>query len=413
MQIIADFHIHSKYSRATSPRMDVENLCIWAKRKGINLLGTGDFTHPLWFNELRKMLKPSGNGLYTCNELNFILTAEVCNIFSRNKKLRKMHTVLFAPDLDIAEKLNRKLHKCGKLQSDGRPIFGMDIIDLIEIVLGVSEDVFIVPAHIWTPWFSLFGAKSGFDLIEECFDKYTKYIHALETGLSSDPAMNWRLSALDNFTLISNSDSHSPEKIGREANVFNCKMDYYEIINALKEKDKSKFLKTVEFFPHEGKYHYDGHRNCNVLLNPDESMKLNDLCPVCAKTLTIGVMHRVRELADREDGFIPENSIPFVNMIPLDEIISDAQGKGVNTQQVRKIYDNALNNLGSEFDILHNFEHDDLSRVFSPKITHGILSVRDKKVNITPGYYGVYGKIDIFSAGVDIPEEEIPQLTLF
>jgi PHP family Zn ribbon phosphoesterase len=262
--------------------MNVVNMASWAKKKGINLLGTGDFTHPVHFSNLRSGLKPAGTGLYTSPlepSVFFIFTAEISSIYSYKGKVRKIHSLIMAPNIEIAEKINRTLRKIGNLSSDGRPILGTPAKDLLKIVLDISEECLFVPAHAWTPWFSLFGSKSGFDSIEECFDEYAQYIHAIETGLSSDPEMNWRLSALDDITLISNSDAHSPNKLGREANVFNCDMDYYAVINAIKKKDKARFLYTVEFFPQEGKYHFDGHRQCNVLFSPDETKKHNRTCP--------------------------------------------------------------------------------------------------------------------------------------
>ncbi|NQT00059.1 MAG: DNA helicase UvrD, partial [Candidatus Omnitrophica bacterium] len=321
MKFIADFHIHSKYSRATSREMDLENIVDWAKLKGISLVGTGDFTHHLWLRELKSKLKPSGNGIFAYKGVNFILTAEISNIYSKAGRGRRVHNVLFAPDFATVEKINNELAGFGNLSSDGRPMLGMDCISLVEVVLAASSDCLIVPAHAWTPWYSLFGSNSGFDTIEECFEQYTKDIYALETGLSSDPAMNWCWSALDRFSLISNSDAHSPSRLGREANVFDCQLDYYEIIDTLKKKDKRRFLYTVEFFPQEGKYHYDGHRNCKILYSPAESKSKNNICPVCGRSLTVGVMHRVQQLGDRDECFFPDNAIPFKNLNPLDEII--------------------------------------------------------------------------------------------
>ncbi|MCM8765260.1 MAG: endonuclease Q family protein [Candidatus Omnitrophica bacterium] len=273
MRIIADFHIHSKYSRATSKDMDLDHLVEYAVLKGINLLGTGDFTHFLWLEELREKLKPLSYGLYGYKGINFFLTTEVANIYFQNGRMRRIHNIIFAPDFETIDKINEDLSHYGSLSSDGRPMLGLSAENLVEIVLGINKDCLIVPGHIWTPWFSLFGSESGFDSIEECFGKYTRDIYALETGLSSDPAMNWRISSLDKFTLISNSDSHSPTRIGREANVFEAKLDYLEILDILKKKDKTRFLFTVEFFPQEGKYHYDGHRNCQVRFSPQETLK--------------------------------------------------------------------------------------------------------------------------------------------
>ncbi len=398
-RIIADLHVHSGYSRATSKDMNVAAMAKWAKKKGINLLGTGDFTHPIHFANLKAALKQSGNSLYTTSaepSVFFMLTAEISSIYSFKGKARRIHNIIMAPSLETAEKINSALQKRGNLSSDGRPILGTPAKDLLKIVLDISEDCLFVPAHAWTPWFSVFGSKSGFDSIEECFDEYSKYIYAIETGLSSDPEMNWRLSALDKITLLSNSDAHSPGKIGREANVFNCEMDYFKILNAIKKKDKTRFLYTVEFFPEEGKYHYDGHRLCNILFSPEETKKQNSICPVCKKSLTVGVMSRVDELADRKQGFIPENAIPSKHMVPLEEIIGDAFNAKANTVKVKREYER-LTGSNTEFEILLDLPETELYRITDRKIAEGILKVRAGKINIIPGYDGVYGKISIFN----------------
>jgi uncharacterized protein (TIGR00375 family) len=397
-RIIADLHIHSSYSRATSKDMNVATLASWAKKKGINLLGTGDFTHPGYLDDLKVALKPANNGLYTTSwepSVFFMLTAEISSIYSQGGKLRKIHNIIMAPSIEVAEKINRILSRHGNLSSDGRPVFGISSKDLIKMVLDVSQDCLFVPAHAWTPWFSIFGSNSGFDSIEECFGEYSKYIYAVETGLSSDPEMNWRLSALDSVTLISNSDAHSPNKLGREANVFNCRMDYYEIIDAIKKKDKTRFLYTVEFFPEEGKYHYDGHRICNILFSPKETKTHKGICPVCKRALTVGVMNRVDELADREEGFVPDNAIPSKHLVPLEEIIAEAFNSGVNTTRVRKEYEKLVAS-NTEFEILIDLPEVELYRITDGRVAEGILRVREGKINITPGYDGVYGKISIF-----------------
>lgn len=400
MRIIADFHIHSKYSRATSPDMNVRTLAKYGDMKGINLLGTGDFTHPEYFRELRENLEPLGNGFFkvkdTKSKLQFILTVEISTIFSVKGKVKRAHTIVFAPSLEVAEKINQALGKRGKLASDGRPILGMHVKELVKIVLDVSPDCLLVPAHAWTPWFSVFGSNSGFDSLEECFEEQTKNIYAIETGLSSDPAMNWRLSELDNITLISNSDSHSPSRIGREANVFDCKMDYYEIMDVLKKGDPKRFLSTIEFFPAEGKYHWDGHRACGVALEPSLSKKQNNLCPKCGKKMTLGVLHRVEELADRKEGYKPKGRIPFKNMIPLDEIIGDCLGKGVASKAVKIEYQQMIDRLGPELGILFDRSIEELKSAASAKVVEGISRVREGKVEITPGYDGEYGKIKLF-----------------
>jgi len=414
MQYVGDFHIHSKYSRATSKETTIENLDKWAKIKGIQVLGTGDFTHPQWLKELKKNLEPAESGLFrlkssayakasTNKQTRFILTVEISSIYSKNNRTRKIHNIIFAPNFEAVEKINAHLGWIGNLKSDGRPILGLDAKELAKIVLNVSPDCLIVPAHAWTPWFSIFGSNSGFDSIEECFDEYSKYIYAIETGLSSDPAMNWRWSALDNITLISNSDAHSPSKLGREANVFEGeKIDYNLIIEAIKNgpdihRDNGlKLIETIEFFPEEGKYHFDGHRNCQICLSPEESKKYNNLCPVCGKPLTIGVMNRISRLADRPVGAKPVRIIPFKNLIPLQEIIADALKVGTGTKQVAEQYKEIIRKIGSEFKVLLEAKREDILAVSLPEIAEGIMLVREGKVNIRPGYDGEFGKISIF-----------------
>ncbi len=402
MKFIADLHLHSKYSRATSREMEVETLSLWAKRKGIKLLGTGDFTHPLYLLDLKSKLRPLGSGLFARPEdpdgTHFMLTAEVSNMFTQGGKGRRVHTLIFAPSFEVVERINAQLGKLGKISSDGRPIFGFSAKDLVKMVLDVSPDCLLIPAHAWTPWFSIFGANSGFDSIEECFEEETKHIRAIETGLSSDPEMNWRLSALDEITLISNSDAHSPSKIGREANIFNCDLSYAAIAEAIRTKDPRKILFTIEFFPEEGKYHFDGHRNCKILFAPQETRKNKGLCPVCGKRLTVGVMNRVEELADRPEGVISPKAIPTLHMVPLDEIIADALGVGTNASSVEKEYLRLIEKGGSEFDILLELAPEDLASFTPPLILEGILRVRQGRLKITPGYDGVFGKIQIVSS---------------
>lgn len=409
MRFIADFHIHSRYSRATSPQMDIKTLSEFAKLKGISLLGTGDLTHHLWLEELKDILKDSGNGLFEYNGVNFILTGEISSIYSKGGKVRKIHNVIFAPSFAIVDKINSALSGYGNLASDGRPIIGIDAKDLAEVLFGISKDIFIVPGHIWTPWFSLFGSKSGFDSIEECFEEYAKDIYALETGLSSDPGMNWRWSKLDRFSLISNSDSHSPQKIGREANIFDTEMSYKAIIDALKAKDNKRFLSTIEFFPEEGKYHFDGHRNCKLRLSPAETKKNKNICPVCGKSITVGVVNRVEELADRPEGFEPENRIPYQRIIPLAEIISDVLGIGDASKAVASEYRSIVPGLGTELEVLTEVREGELLKKIPRKIAKAIINVRKGNVNILPGFDGEYGKIEILK-GEDNSEK---QLNLF
>ncbi len=415
MKFIADFHLHSKYSRATSRDMDLENLDKWAKIKGIKVLGTGDFTHPEWFKNLKEKLEPAEPGLFKLknsdSETRFVLTSEISCVYSKGGRVRKIHVIIFAPSFEAVEKINVQLGWIGNLKSDGRPILGLDAKELAKIVLGASPDCLVIPAHAWTPWFAIFGSKSGFNSIEECFEDYSKYIYALETGLSSDPAMNWRLSALDNITLISNSDSHSPKKIGREANVFDTGVSYGEIVEAIKTKNPQKFLYTVEFYPEEGKYHFDGHRNCGIKLSPSETKKYAGLCPVCGKPLTVGVLSRIEELADREEGFQPQNSIPFKSLVPLEEVVADALNQNTGTKQVEKEYQNLIEKLGPEFNILLDAPRDVLQSATLPEIAEAIMRVREGKVFKEAGYDGVYGKIKVFSQAEE--KSSSKQSTLF
>ena len=415
MKFVGDFHIHSKYARATSPDMNLENLDTWAKIKGIKVISTGDFTHPAWFAELKEKLEPAEPGLYKLKGsevgTRFILTTEISCMYTKNGKGRRVHLILFAPSLEVVEKLNIQLGLRGNIKSDCRPILGMDAKEVGMIVLDASPECLVIPAHAWTPWFAVFGSKSGFNSLQECFDEYAQHIYAIETGLSSDPAMNWRLSALDNITLISNSDSHSLAKIGREANVFDTEVSYPAIAEAIKTKDASKFLFTVEFFPEEGKYHYDGHRACGVSMKPEESKQHNNICPKCKRPLVIGVMNRVAELADREEGFKPENAIPYKSLIPLEEIIADAFGVGVASKRVRQEYEKLLETVGNEFYILLDAQADALRSATLPEIAEGIIRVREGKVSIEPGYDGEYGKIEIFKEGEQ--EKLTNQKTLF
>jgi len=412
MEFIADFHIHSKYSRATSKDMDVKHLAEWAKLKGITLIGTGDFTHHLWLEELKNNLEDLGNGLFKYQDIHFILTSEISSIYSKKGKTYRIHNMVFSPSFKTTDKINYKLSQCGNLASDGRPILGLDASELARIVFDIDENCIIVPGHIWTPWFSLFGSMSGFDRIEDCFEDQTPKIFALETGLSSDPAMNWRLSCLDRFTLISNSDSHSPSKIGREANVFDCDLDYKTIREVLRTKDKKRFLYTIEFFPEEGKYHFDGHRNCNVRLSPNQTKQNAGVCPKCGKPVTVGVMNRVEQLADRPEGYKPSNAIAFKNLIPFEEIIAEAKGVAPTSVSVERDYHSLVVKFGTEFNILLKASEEELLKGLPSRIAEGVLRVRRGKVNINPGFDGEYGKIEIFNEN-DKPQEGEKQLSLF
>jgi len=416
MRFIADLHVHSHYSRATSKDMSPEGIARWAQLKGITVIGTGDFTHPQWLKELKKKLEPVGNGLFTLRkkyrtddvpesckaDVFFILSAEISCIYSKNGKTRKVHSVMLAPDFAAAERLNLLLTKIGNLKSDGRPILGLDAKRLLQTALDASPQNFCIPAHIWTPHFSVLGAASGFDSLDECYEELTPHIHAVETGLSSDPSMNWRLSSLDRITLVSNSDAHSAAKIGREANIFSTDVSYGAMLSAL--KTKKGFLGTIEFFPEEGKYHHDGHRDCGVSLTPKESIKYDNLCPICNKKLTIGVMHRVEKLADREPGYKPRNAPSFFSIIPLPEIIAEGLACGVNTKKVASQYFPLLEKLGNEFKVLLDVPLDDIERAGTPLIREAIARMRRGAVHIAPGYDGEYGTVRIFE---DREREEI------
>lgn len=416
MKFIADLHIHSKYSRAVSPKMNLEELDAWASDKGIQLMGTGDFTHPRYFNEIKTKLEPAEPGFFKLKadykiknikgdlvETRFILSTEISSIYTKNGKCRRVHNIVFAPDIASAQKINENLSAIGNLASDGRPILGLDCEELARIIFEVNNDCVIIPAHAWTPWFSVFGSMSGFDSLEECFGKYTNKIFAIETGLSSDPTMNWRVSALDNIALISNSDSHSLERIGREANVFDCEFSYKGMMKAIKESapgrkgNKSGFLYTVEFFPEEGKYYFDGHLDCEFSCKPKETKKLKELCPKCGKKMTVGVLSRIEKLADRPDGFIDTKRVPFKNLITLDSIIGEALGVGKSSNKVKKEYWKLIKAFGSEFNVLLNADIREIALNSKEDIAEGVKRMREGKVNIKPGFDGQFGIISIFS----------------
>ncbi|MEI7542374.1 MAG: endonuclease Q family protein [bacterium] len=400
MRVIADFHIHSAYSRATSKDMNIAEIVRWADKKGINIISCGDFQHPAYLGELKNKLREAEPGLYRLKdkktEARVVLATEISNIYKQDGKVRKIHTLIVMPTLKDAEKFSKLLSEKGNTASDGRPIFGFSAQDLVKYTFDITPDAMVIPAHVWTPWFSLFGSKSGFDSIEECFGPQAKYIRAIETGLSSDPSANWRISALDNITLLSNSDAHSPSKIGREANVFDCKMDYYEIKNVIEKKDPKRFKYTIEFFPEEGKYFYDGHTACGVSLHPEAAIKIKNICPVCHKPLTLGVLHRVEQLADRPKNYIPANAIPQKHLIQLQEIIADSKEVAATSKKVQGEYERMLIKGGTEFEILMDRSKEELLLITDEKIAEAILRVRQEKVNVIPGFDGQFGKISIF-----------------
>ena len=411
-RFIADFHIHSRYSRACSKDLTVSELAKWAKVKGIGVLGTGDFTHPRWLEELKEELRDAGSGLYEHAGVRFLLTAEVNTLFYKSGRAHQIHHLLFLPSLEAAERLNTALASFGGLDIDGRPTLRIEPARLVEILLGLEPRAMLVPAHAWTPWFAIFGSTSGFDAVEECFEHQAKHIFALETGLSSDPAMNWRLTSLDRYTLISNSDAHSARRIGREANIFEGEVTYDAIVDALKRKGPTRLVGTLEFFPEEGKYHYDGHRVCKVRWSPAESRQHGLRCSVCGRKVTVGVMHRVETLADRPEGVVPPQAVPFRRTVPLDEIISEALGVGVGTQTVDREYQALISRFGTEFGVLLDTPGEELRRAALPKVAEGILRMREGRVTIEPGYDGEYGKVHIFGEAEPlVPSEQ--QMTLF
>lgn len=407
MFFYADLHIHSKYSRATSKSCNLEELAIWAQKKGLGVISTGDFTHPAWFAEILEKLVPAGNGVFrlrpdiekeifkTSNPVRFILSVEISTIYKKWDKTRKVHHVVFVPDMEAAGKFRDKLGSIGNIKSDGRPILGLDSRDLLEITLESGEGSYIIPAHIWTPWFSVLGSKSGFDSIEDCYGDLSEHIFAVETGLSSDSEMNWKVSKLDKYRLVSNSDAHSPSKLAREATVFDTEPDYYSIMNAL--KTGIGYVGTVEFFPEEGKYHEDGHRKCNVCLSPEESLKFNNICPVCGKPLTIGVLNRVCALADRsfDSTFKPSTAGEVFSLVPLQEIIAEINCVGAQSKSVVTEYERLIRKFGSELSILREIPIDDLSKD-SPLLGEGISRLRQGKVIKHAGYDGEYGVIRLF-----------------
>jgi len=429
MRYIADLHIHSKYSRACSSRLSLEEIEKWCRIKGVDIVASADFTHPKWFAELKSKLTLADNGLYELVKspsispfskgglrgIYFLLSTEVSCIYSKNGQVRRLHILIFAPSLEVAAKINKKLSEIGNLAADGRPILGLDAKELLKIILDIDPRCIVIPAHAWTPWFSVFGSKSGFDSLEECFEEMTPHIYAIETGLSSDPLMNWRLSKLDNVVLVSHSDAHSPENIGREADVFEIGSDvknfYDEICRIIKEKDKSKFLHTIEFYPEEGMYHFDGHRDCKVRMSPAETRKRKGVCPKCGRPVTVGVMNRIEELADRRVGEKSKNFIPYKSLVGLDDVIAEATGVfGRKTKTVMNEYFNLIEHGKSEFNVLLDLNYNDLLKITLPEVVEGIRRNREGKVFIEPGYDGTYGTVRLFS---DKEKKQIKQASLF
>lgn len=417
MRYIADLHIHSHYSRATSPEMNIVSLTKWGQLKGIQVIGTGDFTHPAWLAEMRETLEEAEPGFFhlkkekikqiepeiplSCRSwMRFLLTVEISTIFSHNGKVRKIHSIIGAPSFEVANKINAQLAQRGNLQADGRPTLGLSCKELLKIVLEASPDCLFIPAHIWTPHFGVFGSKSGFNNLEECFEELTPYITALETGLSSDPAMSWQISQFNNITLISNSDAHSPAKLGREATRFDTELSYHELQKALQSGNPQHLIETIEFYPQEGKYFLDGHRSCGIAFTPEETLKHQGICPKCQRKLTIGVLHRTHELKDQET-YNPNIKRPsFRYLVPLPEILAAIYKVGYQTKKVQNIYQSLLQKLGNEFDILLDIPIKEIQQASTPLIAKAIQHVREGKLSITPGYDGIYGKIEF------LPESE-------
>ncbi len=432
MKLVADLHIHSHYSRATSKQLDLEHLCLVAQQKGVGLIGTGDFTHPKWLEEIEQKLVPipGEEGLYELREdlrkvvekqippscrsrVRFLLSVEISSIYKQDDAVRKVHNLVFVPNFSVAKKLNQRLAKIGNLHSDGRPILGLSSKHLLEYTLESDPLSYLIPAHVWTPHFAVFGSMSGFNSIEACFGDLSQHIFALETGLSSDPAMNHRISMLDKYTLISNSDAHSAAKLAREANIVDIDPSFGALRHAMETADPKQFLGTIEFYPEEGKYHLDGHRNCSARLWPKERMKRKGLCPVCGKPVTVGVLSRIEELADRPEhpADLPSRARPFINLVPLSEIIAETLGVGEASQAVQRLHHKLLAHLGNELSVLREIPLKDIETQGGALLAEGIRRVREGQLHIEAGYDGEYGTVKIFS-----PQErhaKTPQIALF
>ncbi|HNT30190.1 MAG TPA: endonuclease Q family protein [bacterium] len=434
MHIAADLHIHSRYSRATSKGLDVAELACWARRKGVSILGTGDFTHPAWREEIRSKLIEDGSGLlrlrpgsalpthqtdtsqigmfghaeaqersdadFIVSDVRFLLSSELSTIYSHNGKTRKIHHVFLAPDLATADAISEALiKKKANIFSDGRPILGLTSEELCDLVFSINPDCQLIPAHIWTPWFSVFGSKSGYDSLEECYGSFTKKILALETGLSSDPPMNWRWSYLDGYTLVSNSDAHSANKIARECNVFEvaagADLSYRMLADMIQTGDPDVFRYSVEFYPEEGKYHWDGHRACQVRWKPEETAAHAGICPVCGQEVTIGVSNRVNELADRPEGYTPTKRVPVKHVVPLEEILASVLESGRTSKKVQGVYDALVDEIGSELAVLISTDVQEISAFSGERIGRAVELMRQGKVNVNPGYDGEFGRVEV------------------
>jgi len=404
MKYIADLHIHSKYSRACSKQLEVPVIEAWCKKKGVDIISTADFTHPAWFSHLQENLEPAEEGLYKLKgsdgKVRFLCATEISCIYTQGGRGRRLHVCILAPSLEVVAKINKELEKRNfNIKSDGRPIIGLSAKELAKLVLDIDSKCMVIPAHAWTPWFGVLGSKSGFDSLEECFEEMTPHIYAIETGLSSDPAMNWRCSMLDDITLISNSDAHSPSNIAREANVFDFdKPSYNKVCEAIKTGDPKKFLYTIEFYPQEGMYYADGHRDCGVSFSPEQTERAKGICPQCKKKLTIGVLNRVDNLADKKEGRRPKKFIPYKSLVGLDDIIAESLNvKGRKSKKVLSEYKKLISKGGSELNILLKLSYDKLKQFASPMIAEGIKRNREGQVYIKPGFDGQYGQVTLFS----------------
>lgn len=463
MELVIDLHLHSRFSRAVSQRMNLQNMYIWGRKKGLNVLSIADFTYPLWFKETRAQLEESNDGIYKFKRekqlddelglpirendpgMHFLLSTEVACIYGGRVKdgvagTYRIHNLILAPNYEIALKINKTLVARGfNLTSDGRPILGISAKNLAELLFEIDRKIVIIPCHIWTPWFSLYGSKGGYDRINDCFGEYAKYIFAVETGLSSDPSMNWRVNELYSRSIVSFSDAHSLEKMGREATVLRIKtknqklktedITYSNIMNALVRGREKVFetAYTIEFYPEEGKYHYTGHRNCNIVMTPEETLTNGTICPVCKRELTVGVMNRVEELSDlKPDNYIEEEDHygtvwvkdkenkrpPYVNLVPLLEILSEALNSGVGTNAVMTAYDSLVGNLGSEHEVLLRSPLEKIQTLAGVTIAEGIEKVRKRQIHIAPGFDNTYGVVEIWDKNSHKKEtiiEEKPQ----
>lgn len=427
MQYVCDLHIHSKYSRAVSQAMTLPEMEKWAIKKGISLLSAADFTHPIWFRELKAQLVEDKEGVYklkgSSSSVSFILSTEISSIYSQGGRTRRVHNLIFMPSLSAVEKFNSELLKRGaNLSADGRPIIGLSSRNLLELVLSTDPNAFLIPCHAWTPWFSLYGSNSGFDSIQECFQDLSENIHGVETGLSSDPEMNWRIKELENRSILSFSDAHSAIKMGREATIFELEdLTFTNLKKAIMREGANKILYTVEFYPEEGKYHYTGHRNCKVIQTPEETEKNGSICPVCQRPLTVGVMHRVGKLANNPSNFkttVDEAGVtwvednlkihpPFVRLVPLIEIVSESVSTAPGSLKALNLYNELVLKFGSEFNVLLKTSITDIEKAFGEKVSHAILKVRNQDIKVSPGYDGEYGIVKIW----DETEKVVSSLT--